>query len=236
MKQKCYCISTSLQLFVRIFLYYSMSTTHCSGEMIPIRRSPGAQPGPMSKTKIHSIVQSFIIVPMLATTLSLNTVTVAINNALQNQAAATQEVSAQEKILQATREERAAKIDAYYAKNGMPLEGYGMKMVLEAEEHDIDWRLIPAISVRESTGGKFACKTATYSAFGWGSCKISFKSYDHAIESLAANFGGENPRTARYYHGKSVVEILQKYNPPSVVPNYAKEVMAIMSRIEETTI
>jgi hypothetical protein len=90
----------------------------------------------------------------------------------------------------------------------------------------------PAIAVRESTGGKYACKSVSYSAFGWGSCKISFKSYDHAIEVMATNLGGNNPKTARYYDNKSVKDILETYNPPSVVPTYAKEVMAIMDKIE----
>ena len=36
----------------------------------------------------------------------------------------------------------------------MPLLGLGKKMVIEAEKNNLDWRLLPAISVIESTGGK----------------------------------------------------------------------------------
>ena len=36
----------------------------------------------------------------------------------------------------------------------MPLFGMGMKMCKEAEKNELDWRLLPAIAVRESTGGK----------------------------------------------------------------------------------
>lgn len=131
--------------------------------------------------------------------------------------------------LQLEREEKAAKIDAYYAKYDMPLKGTGMKMVLAAEKHGLDWRLVPAIAVRESSGGKNDCKN---NPFGWGSCKIGFESYDHAIEVVALNLGGDNPKTARYYEGKTVRGILQTYNPPSVVPTYADEVIAIMNKIE----
>src|SRR3989338_4200708 len=56
--------------------------------------------------------------------------------------------------------ERAAKaeaIDGYFRERNMPLEGAGLKMVLAAEANGIDWRLLPAISIRESTGGKNAC-------------------------------------------------------------------------------
>ncbi len=129
--------------------------------------------------------------------------------------------------------QKAQAIDAYFETRGMPLKGTGMKMVQEAEKNDLDWRLLPAIAVRESTGGKHACKYATYNSFGWGSCKISFESNDKAIETLARNLGGNNPNTDHHYAGKNTKEILQKYNPPSVVPRYAEQVIAIMDAIGE---
>jgi hypothetical protein len=184
----------------------------------------------MSSTNTKQILRSFIVIPMIASSLSLNAFTASVDQFVAS-VADDQALSVQDKALQLEREEKAAKIDAYFAKGDMPLEGFGMKMVLEAEKNDLDWRLIPAIAVRESTGGRHACKSVSYSAFGWGSCKISFKSYDHAIESLAHNLGGNNPKTARYYDNKSVKDILETYNPPSVVPTYAKEVMAIMNKI-----
>ncbi len=168
---------------------------------------------------------------MIATSLSLSAFTAGVDQFVAT-VADDQALSTQEKALQMEREEKAAKIDAYFAKGNMPLAGYGMKMVIEAEKHDLDYRLIPAIAVRESTGGRHACKSVSYSAFGWGSCKISFKSYDHAIEVLATNLGGNNPKTARFYDNKSVKDILETYNPPSVVPTYAREVIAIMDKIE----
>ncbi|MDQ3244972.1 MAG: hypothetical protein M3P22_01305, partial [bacterium] len=128
---------------------------------------------------------------------------------------------------------RAKAIDSYFSERDMPLAGYGAKMVKEADINDIDWRLIPAISVRESTGGKFACKKVKFSAFGWGSCKINFKSYDESIEILAKNLGGNNPKTAHYYDNKTTEQILKKYNPDSIVPGYSKQVIKIMNSIGE---
>ena len=113
----------------------------------------------------------------------------------------------------------------------MPLEGYGMKMVLEAEKNGLEWRLIPAISVIESTGGKFACKKVTSSFLGWGSCRINFESHDKAIEIVAWNLGGNNPKTDHYYANKTIKGILETYNPPSIVPNYAAKVMKVMEDI-----
>ncbi|MCE9585029.1 glucosaminidase domain-containing protein [Candidatus Nomurabacteria bacterium] len=122
-------------------------------------------------------------------------------------------------------------IDAYFKKYDMPLEGLGQKMAEEADKNDIDWRLLPAISARESTGGKQACKRVAHNFFGWGSCKIGFKSDQEAIEVLARNLGGNNPNTAHHYDGKTNREILQKYNPPSIVPRYADQVIKIMNEI-----
>ena len=128
---------------------------------------------------------------------------------------------------------KAEAIDSYFRKYDMPLEGTGMKMVEEAEKYDLDWRLLPAIAVRESTGGKFACKKATFNPFGWGSCKINFKSNEHAIETVARNLAGENPNTAKHYAGKDTEGILLAYNPPHIVPKYVPQVMKIMENMGE---
>lgn len=129
---------------------------------------------------------------------------------------------------------RAEKIDQYFKSNNMPLAGYGQQMVEVADKNDIDWRLIPALAVIESTGGKYACKKVTFSAFGWGSCKINFKSYDQAIEDLGSHLGGNKPKTSRYYEGKDTKGILAKYN--SVIPNYTAKVMNVMDAIENTEV
>ena len=138
---------------------------------------------------------------------------------------------AKEEDALAQKKAQAKAIDDYFGKHDMPLEGMGGKMVEEALEHDLDWRLIPAIAMRESTGGKFACKKASYNPFGWGSCKIGFNSYGHAIEIVAKNLGGKNPNTARHYENKSTTQILRAYNPPSIVPRYAEQVISIMDAI-----
>ena len=43
--------------------------------------------------------------------------------------------------------------------------------------------------------------------------------------------GGNNPNTAHHYDDKETMEILRAYNPPSVVPKYAEQVVAIMNAI-----
>lgn len=130
------------------------------------------------------------------------------------------------------RQQKADAIDSFYKKRSMPLEGTGMTFVLVAEKYGLDWRLLPAISIRESSGGKQACG---HNPFGWGSCKIhNFVSYEQAIEALGRNLGGAAPRTATYYAGKTTMEKLHNYNG-TVEPTYPSEVVAIMKMIETDT-
>ncbi len=131
---------------------------------------------------------------------------------------------------------KADAIDAYFSERDMPLTGFGMKMALEADKNNLDWRLLPAIAIRESTGGKFDCKKVENNPFGWGSCEISFKSVDEAVEIIAKNLGGNNPNTAHHYNNKTTKQILRAYNPPSIVPNYAEQVISIMNAIGDTKI
>lgn len=127
------------------------------------------------------------------------------------------------------RQQKADAIDAYFKERSMPLEGTGMTFVLIAEKYGLDWNLLPAIGVRESSGGKAACG---YNAFGWGSCKLhNFHSYEEAIEIVGKNLGGANPKTARYYAGTTSPKKLYYYNG-TVEPEYPSEVLAIMSKIE----
>lgn len=128
------------------------------------------------------------------------------------------------------RKQRADAIDSYFRDRSMPLEGTGMAFVLVAEKYGLDWRLLPAISVRESSGGKAGCG---HNPFGWGSCKLNnFGSYEQAIEALGKNLGGASAKTARYYAGKSTKEKLYYYNG-TVVPTYPDEVISIMNMIDD---
>lgn len=168
----------------------------------------------------YKLSMSLAFMPLFAIpTVDMDIIPGAILNATN-----TEEVSIS---IEDLRQEKADKIDAYYGRHNLPLTGYGMKMVLAAEKYGIDWRLIPAIGMRETTGGKFACYN---NPFGWGSCKIKYNSFDESIEALAKNLGGANPRTAYYYAGKTTAEKLYYYNG-TVVASYPKEVMKIMDKV-----
>ncbi len=134
-------------------------------------------------------------------------------------------------ILEFTLEDtRAKKIEAYYRRYNLPLADHAEAFVASADQYGIDWRLVAAIGFVESTGGKHACSSVTYSPFGWGSCKINFASYEEAIDVVSKNLGGHNPNTAYHYAGKDLTGVLKAYN--SVIPTYKDKIVRQMDIIE----
>ncbi len=135
----------------------------------------------------------------------------------------------EQQFINLQRKERIAKIRAYYARYDLPLQYEAEHFVDAADRYGIDWRLVAAIGFIESTGGKFACKTATYSAFGWGSCKINFDSHAENIDVVSMNLGGHNPNTAYAYKDKDLTGVLYSYN--SVIPDYREKILKEMENI-----
>ena len=175
--------------------------------------------------KIYKVTQILAFVPFMA----IPSISVTSHIGSLETKPVTKEVVSVENI----RKEHAAAIDSFFKERRMPMHGTGMTFVLVAEKYGLDWRLLPAISIRESSGGKEACG---YNAFGWGSCKLghNFNSYEEAIEALGKNLGGANKATAQYYAGKSTEQKLYYYNG-SVEPPYTGEVLAIMDMISDPT-
>jgi hypothetical protein len=201
----------------------------------------------MKNKKLIRFVESFVLFPVMTISIPFgNLPKDNIDVVLTPQSVLTQKLNTEASSLlafnQAIDEKadilklKAEAVDAYFEEHDMPLLGTGMKMVQEAEKNDLDWRLVAAIAIRESTGGKHACKNKDNNPFGWGSCKIGFDSIDKAIETVALNIGGNNPNTAHHYSGKDTKAILQKYNPPSIVPHYAEQVIRIMDDIGDADV
>ena len=123
---------------------------------------------------------------------------------------------------------RAERIDNYFLERRMPLAGHGKDFVEEADKNGIDWRLLPAIGVRESSGGKEQCGN---NPFGWASCRgDNFPSIEEAIRTVSRHLGGNATSTRSYYSGDTRSK-LNSYNPPSIVAAYTDEVIAIMQKI-----
>jgi hypothetical protein len=189
----------------------------------------------MKNKKIIQFLQSFVAIPLFATTLPFAGVT-----AIQSQTVAisqdpTQIVSSlltpeEAKI----RAEHIKEVNAFFESRNSPLAGYGEKFVDEAAKNDIDWRLLPAIATRESNAGKDACKNpkAPNNNFGWFSCKKGFSSVDESIEYISKTLGGNNEKAPHYTDDMNTTQILKRYNPDSIVPGYSKQVIRIMKAID----
>lgn len=118
---------------------------------------------------------------------------------------------------------KAEMIDAYLSKKRMPLAGYGLELVIAAERNNLDWRLLPAIAIRESSGGRNACGS---NFFGWASCKRTFKTISEAIRVVAQHLGGNATTTKHFYAEKNTWGKLRSYN--SEIKEYPNQVEAIM--------
>lgn len=123
------------------------------------------------------------------------------------------------------RSDEVARLDSYFSKWNMPLAGYGNAFVAASEKCGLDWRLLPAISVRESSGGKHLMNN---NPFGWGSAQIKFKDFSEAIDVVSDNLCGLNDATATYYKDKTTLQKLWNYNG-SVEHQYPGQVLAIMN-------
>ena len=133
-------------------------------------------------------------------------------------------------------DEKAQKIDAFFAERNLPMEGQGQKLVTAAEKNDLPWSLIASIAVIESTAGKFACPKDSNNVFGWNSCHgEKFDSMDEAIDTVAESISAHRDTTAKYYKGKTLKNILETYNGRAN-KNYVDNIMFVMNQIEQQPI
>ena len=186
-------------------------------------------------------LQSLVAFPVLAANLALNpfsgvsigSPTAAVispdsNRPLSSLIAVNQQSSDQD--------EKANKIDAYFAQRNLPMVGQGKKLVSAAEKNDLPWPLIASIAVIESTAGKFACPKDSNNVFGWNSCHgEKFDSMDEAIDTVAESISAHRTTTAKYYEGKSLKNILETYNGRAN-SLYVSNVMFVMNQIEQQPI
>jgi len=123
-------------------------------------------------------------------------------------------------------DERPLRIDAYFSKYNAPLAGFGHIFVREADLCGLDWRLLPAIAMQESSGGKYM---QFNNPFGWGGAQIPYNSIEEAIVDVTKNLCGNATSTAKWYTATSTETKLYRYNG-TVRPTYPNEVMWIMEQ------
>ena len=102
----------------------------------------------------------------------------------------------------------------YYVENflkGTRLEPYSHYIVAVSDKYNLDYRLIPAIAMRESNGGN-AVKEESHNAWGWENGRTYFDSWEVAIETV-----GKTLRERYADRGLITPEqIMPVYAPPQV--------------------
>ena len=117
----------------------------------------------------------------------------------------------------------------FLAEKNSPLEPYAPDIVAAADRYDIDFRLLPAISVQESGACKRIIKES-YNCWGWGiyGTKVTkFSNYPHAIETITKALSTK-------YRDRGLVtpfEIARLYNP-SNTNNWAGNVTSFMNELK----
>jgi hypothetical protein len=117
-------------------------------------------------------------------------------------------------------DERRLKLQAFFESYRCPAPYHVEDYLREADKNAIDYRLLPAISVRESTCGRHG---RLNNHWGWDSARSGFSSVKAGIRYLARTLA-LGPR----YKDKTVDGKLKIYNPNL---QYVAEVMHLMEEI-----
>jgi hypothetical protein len=117
-------------------------------------------------------------------------------------------------------DDRWLKLQAFFQSYHCPAPYHVEDYLTEADKNAIDYRLLPAISVRESTCGRHS---RLNNHWGWDSARSGFSSVKAGIRYLARKLAfGER------YKDQSVESKLKIYNPEL---QYAAEVTRLMDEI-----
>jgi hypothetical protein len=112
---------------------------------------------------------------------------------------------------------RLSRLQKFFGDRDCPLRDSAKDFLIAADQNQLDWRLLPSISIIESSGGKYY---GNNNVFGWGSAKEKFTSVRAGIHYVAAQLG-----KSRRYKDKDTDSKLQIYNP---LPEYSERVKAVM--------
>lgn len=113
---------------------------------------------------------------------------------------------------------RLLRIKQYFLERDCPAHVYATDFIVAADQNDLDWRLLPSLSMIESTGGKAARNN---NMFGWNNGDKRFRSKREGIYRVAARLG-----QSRLYRDKHVDDVLRMYNPRVEYKQKVKMVMA----------
>jgi hypothetical protein len=112
---------------------------------------------------------------------------------------------------------------------GSPLFSYSQLLVETADKYNLDFRLMPAIAIVESGGGR-AMIYGSHNAWGFENGATKFSSWEEAIEKVAQTL-----KSAYIDQGLVTPEqMMPKYAPPSVAKGgpWAKKVNLLFEQMK----
>ncbi len=127
------------------------------------------------------------------------------------------------------REARVEVLTEFFKRYNSPLMGHAQQIVDAADKYSLDWRLVPAIAMQEST---LCLKVPKNSNNCWGfgiyGGKVTrFKNYDEAINTVTKTLAQEYKQKRGLEHPS---EIVTRYTPGS--QTWAGNVSYVMDRIQ----
>ncbi len=126
---------------------------------------------------------------------------------------------------------RSRVIEAFFEGYKSQLTIYSKTFIEVADKYQLDYRLLPAIAMQESNGGRKIPKDSN-NPFGfgiYGSTLVKFSSWEEGIETV-----GKALRENYLNHGLHTPEqIMAKYTPPSLAKGgpWAKGVTQFMEEL-----
>jgi hypothetical protein len=115
---------------------------------------------------------------------------------------------------------RAVRLKRFLGRLHCPIAPLADEFVNAADDNQLDWRLLPSISVIESGGGK---AYRNNNIFGWNNGLQLFPTIRTGIHEVAYKLGRSS-----LYKNRDVVGKLRLYNPDTT---YTDRVLAVMQRI-----
>ncbi len=115
---------------------------------------------------------------------------------------------------------RLDRLRSFFHRAAPRLEALSPAFIAASEANNLDWTLLPSLSLIESggNGGR------NNNVLGWNNGNTRFRSVSHGLHSVAKRLG-----SSPIYRGKNVDQILAVYNRN---PDYAEKVKSVMRRIE----
>jgi hypothetical protein len=112
---------------------------------------------------------------------------------------------------------RQARIQQFFKERDCPAQKLAADFVAAADMNRIDWRLLPSLSLVESTGGKYQKNN---NMFGWENSNFRFRNNKEGVYYVASAL-----RHAQPYRDKNLDGVLRSYNPDAAYPARVKAVM-----------